>query len=91
MTAELAAQAKAALGDLLVGLAMTATRFFIDLVKKETQIEAYLPINKAGAIVRDSPLVMLLPAATALLIVVSAPTTSRWTVMLDVLLYLSRL
>jgi hypothetical protein len=93
MTAEIGVQAsafayaEAAFGALLVGVAMTVTRFFIELVKKETEIGAHLPISKAGAIICDSLLVMLFPAMTALLIVVAGLTTSQWTMMLDVLLY----
>jgi hypothetical protein len=93
MTAELSVQpgqfgyAKAALGALVVGLAMTVTRIFVEVVKKDTEIGAHLPIHKAGAILRDSALVMLFPAATALLIVVAAMMTARWTVLLDVVLY----
>jgi hypothetical protein len=93
MTAELSVQpgefgyAEAALGALVVGLAMTVTRIFVEVVKKDTEIGAHLPIHKAGAIVRDSALVMLFPAATALLILVAAMVTARWTVLLDVILY----
>jgi hypothetical protein len=94
MTAELSVQpgefgyAEAALGALLVGLAMTVTRIFVEVVKKDTEIRTHMPIRKAGAIIRDSLLVMLFPAATALLIVVAALMTARWTVLLDVVLYL---
>jgi hypothetical protein len=95
MTAELAVQpsefsyTEAALGALLTGFAMTVTRIFVEVVKKETEIGAHLPIGKAGAIVRDSLLVMLFPATTAVLIVVAALTTTRWTALLDAVLYLS--
>src|SRR5258708_5953312 len=95
MTAELSLQggefgyAEAAVGALLVGLAMTVTRIFIELVKKETEIGAHLPIGKSGAIVRDSALVMLFPAMTALAVVVAALITAKWSVFLDLLLYLS--
>ena len=68
---------------------MTVTRIFIELVKKETEIGAHLSIGKSGAIVRDSMLVMLFPAMTALLVVVAALTTAKWSILLDVLLYLS--
>ena len=95
MTAELSVQggefgyAEVALGALLVGFAMTVTRIFIELVKKETEIGAHLSIGKSGAIVRDSVLVMLFPAMTALLVVVAALITAKWSILLDVLLYLS--
>jgi hypothetical protein len=95
MTAELSVQsdefgyAEAALGALLVGVAMTVTRFFIELVKKETEIGAHLPIGKSGAIMRDSVLVMLFPAMTALAVMVAASITAKWSVLLDALLYLS--
>jgi hypothetical protein len=81
MTAELSVQggefghAETALGALLVGFAMTVTRIFIELVKKETEIGAHLSIGKSGAIVRDSMPVMLFPAMTALLVVVAALIT----------------
>jgi hypothetical protein len=94
MTAELSVQAgefgyaEAAFGALLVGFAMTVTRIFIELVKKETEIGAHLPIGKSGAIVRDSALVMLFPAMTALLIVIAGLSTIQWNMLLDVVLYL---
>jgi hypothetical protein len=94
MTAELAMQpiefgyAETALGAFLAGLAMTMTRIFVEVVKKETEIGSHLPIRKAGAIVRDSLFVMLFPAATALVIVAAALSTARWTVVLDLVLYL---
>jgi len=94
MTAELSVQAgelgyaEAVLGALLVGVAMTVARIFVDVVEKETEIGAHLPIRKAGAIIVNSLLVMLFPVATALLIVVAALTTARWTILLDVVLYL---
>jgi hypothetical protein len=94
MTAELSVQAdalghgEAAIGALLVGLAMTVTRLFVEVVKKDTEIGAHLPFRKAGAIIADSLLVMVFPAATALMIVVAGLTTARWAVLLDVVLYL---
>jgi hypothetical protein len=94
MTAELSVQAgelsytEAALGALLVGLAMTIARVFVDVVEKETEIGAHLPIRKAGTIIVNSLLVMLFPAATALLIIAAALTTARWAILLDVVLYL---
>jgi hypothetical protein len=94
ITAELAVQPgefgypEAALGALLVGITMTVTRIFVEVVKKETEIGAHVPIGKAGAIIRVSLLVMLFPTATALLIVVAALTTGQWTALLDVVLYL---
>ena len=66
---------------------MTVTRIFIELVKKETETGAHLSIGKSGAIVRDSVLVMLFPAMTALMVVVAALITAKWSVLLDVLLY----
>ncbi len=94
MTAELAVQpgefsyGEAALGVLLVGAAMTATRIFVEVVKKETEIGAHPPIRKAGAILHDSLLVMLFPAATAILIVIAAWSTAQWQGLLAVVLYL---
>jgi hypothetical protein len=95
MTAELSVgsgrfgYAETALGVLLVGFAMAVTRVFVEVVKKETEIGAHVPIRKAGAIIADSLLVLVFPAVTALLIVVAAVTTVQWRVLLDVVLYLS--
>lgn len=94
MTADLSVQpgrfsyAEAAVGALLVGFAMFATRVFVEVIKKETEIGAHLPIHKAGAIIADALLVMLFPIVTALLIVEAALVTARWTVLIDVVLYL---
>jgi hypothetical protein len=94
MTAELAVQPgefdywEAALGALLVGLAMTVTRIFVEVVKKETEIGAHLPFAKAGAIVRDSLFVMLFPAATAILIVIAALSALPWQALIKEVLYL---
>jgi hypothetical protein len=94
MTAELSVQpgqfsyAETALGALLAGVAMAVARLFVEVVKKETEIGAHLPIVKAGVIMRDSLLVMLFPVATALLIVAAASATAQWTRLLDVILYL---
>jgi hypothetical protein len=94
MTAELAVEpgqlsyVEAVLGALLVGLAMMTTRVFVEVVKKETEIGERLPITKAGMILRDSALVMLFPSITALLIVAAALSTTKWTNLLDLVLYL---
>src|SRR5262245_35623004 len=94
MTAELAVEPgqlsylEAVLGALLVGLAMMTTRVFVEVVKKETEIGERLPIYKAGMILRDSALVMLFPTITALLIIAAALSTTKWTRLLDIVLYL---
>jgi hypothetical protein len=93
ITAELSVRAaefshvETALGAIVVGFAMMATRVFVEVVKKETEIGAHLPLRKAGAIVMDSLLVMLFPAVTALLIVLAALTTESWAALLDSVLY----
>jgi hypothetical protein len=94
MTAELSVQegefgyAESVLGALLVGLAMMVTRIFIEVVKKETEIGAHLPLRKSGAIVRDSALVMLFPAVAALVVMIAALITAKWSLVLNLLLYL---
>ncbi len=94
MTAELPLQpgefgyAEAAVGALFVGFAMYVAHVFVILVKGESEIGSHLPLRGARGIVLDSLLVMLFPAATALEIVVAALTTTRWTVLLDFVLYL---
>ncbi len=94
MTAELSVQpgefgyVEAALGALLVGLAMYVTHIFVMVVKVECDLGAHLPLGKARGIALDSLLVMLFPGVTALLIVAAAVTTARWTALLDLILYL---
>jgi hypothetical protein len=94
MTAELPLQpgefgyAETAIGALFVGLAMYVAHVFVILVKVESEIGSHLPLRGARGIMFDSLLVMLFPAATALEIVVAALTTTRWTVLLDFVLYL---
>jgi hypothetical protein len=93
ITAELSVRAaelshlETALGAIVVGFAMTVTRIFVEVVKKETEIGAHLPLLKAGAIVMDSLLVMLFPVVTALLIVLAALTSESWATLLNSVLY----
>ncbi|HUI97788.1 MAG TPA: hypothetical protein VLX44_18675 [Xanthobacteraceae bacterium] len=94
MTAELSVQpgefpyGEAALGALFVGLAMYVAHVFVLVVKVESELGAHLPLGKARAVALDSLMVLLFPGATALLIVVAALVTARWTVLLDAVLYL---
>jgi hypothetical protein len=93
MTAELPVRAgeyshfETALGAIVVGFAMAVTRTFVEVVKKETELGAHLPLLNAGAIVADSLLVMLFPIVTGLLIVIAALTTESWATLLDSVLY----
>jgi hypothetical protein len=80
--------AEGAAGAVLIGCVMTLTRIFVRVVTKEAEIGAHLPIAEAGAIVRDSILVMLFPAITALVIAVASLTATQSTVLLDIILYL---
>jgi len=80
--------AEATVGAVLIGFAMTLTRIFVRVVTKEAEIGAHLPIAEAGVIVRDSILVMLFPAITALVIAVASLTATQSTVLLDIILYL---
>jgi hypothetical protein len=97
MTVDLAVQpnrlkySEAVLGVLLIGLAMAMTRLFVRLVTKEAEIGSHLKIKESGALLREATLVMLFPAATALLIVVGAWTTTRWPILLDIILYFGAL
>jgi hypothetical protein len=72
---------------LLLGLAMTLTRAFVETVTREAEIGAHLSIKDFGALVRDSLLVMAFPVVTAMLIIGAALATARWTVLLDIVLY----
>lgn len=95
MTVDLAVQPgkltyfEAASGALLIGLAMTMTRMFVIVVTKEAEIGAQLPLRKLGAIGRDASLVMLFPVVTVLLIGVAALVTTRWVILLELILYFS--
>jgi hypothetical protein len=95
LTAELATQpgqldyGEGALGALLVGLAMTVTRIFVEVVKKETEIGAHLGFSKSAALIGDSLLVMVFPVFTALMIVVGGLLKTRSGLLLDVIFYVS--
>jgi hypothetical protein len=93
MTVDLAVQpdrlrySDAVLGVLLIGLAMAMTRLFVRVVTKEAELGAHLPMKESAALIRESMLVMLFPGATALLIFLGAWTTTRWLLLLDIILY----
>jgi|SRR5690349_7257173 hypothetical protein len=72
---------------LLLGIAMTLTRAFVTLVGKEAEIGGHLPLSSYGAIVRDSMLVMVFPVVTDLIIGGAALSTTKWPVLLNVVLY----
>ena len=80
--------AEATVGAVLIGFAMTLTRIFVRVVTKEAESGAHLPIAEAGAIVRDSILVMLFPSITALVVAAAALTATQSMVLLTVVLYL---
>jgi hypothetical protein len=93
MTVDLAVQpdrlryTEAILGVLLIGLAMTLTRLFVRVVTKEAEIGSHIPMKETGALLREALLVMLFPGATALLIATGAWTTTKWPILLDIILY----
>lgn len=93
MTVDLAVQpgrlrySEAVLGVLLIGLAMAMTRLFVRVVTKEAEIGAHLPIKESATLICESMLVMLFPSIAALLILLAAWTTTRWPLLLDVILY----
>ena len=93
MTADLAAQPgkfgyiEAGLGVLLIGLAMTITRFFVKVVTKETELGAHLSVAELVPVMRDSLWVMLFPVITMALIILGALATAGWKVLLDDILY----
>jgi hypothetical protein len=57
------------------------------VISKEAEIGAHLPMKESGVLVRESMLVMLFPSITALLILLAAWTTTRWLILLDIILY----
>jgi hypothetical protein len=93
MTVDLAVQpdrlrySEAVLGVLLIGLAMAMTRLFVRVVTKEAEIGAHLPMKESATLICESMLVMLFPSIAALLILLAAWTTTRWPLLLDVILY----
>jgi hypothetical protein len=95
MTAELAVQpsefgyAETALGAFLAGLAMTVTRIFVEVVKKETELGSHLNVAKTAIVMGDALWVMSFPALTALMILIGALIKTRPGVLLDVVFYLS--
>ena len=95
MTAELAVEPdqvsfdEAALGALLIGLAMMLTRFFVDLVKKETELHAHLGFRRAGALLRASLPVLAFPALVAATLFLAPRFGLNWGALIDLVLYLS--
>lgn len=93
MTVDLAVQpdrlryAEAILGVLLIGLAMAVTRLFVRVVTKEAEIGEHLPMKESATLLLESMLVMLFRSAAAVLILLAALTTTRWPLLLDVILY----
>src|SRR5215831_14166027 len=71
MTAELSVQpgefgyGKAALGAVLVGVAMYVAHVFVFVVKVEAELGSHLPFAKALGVAIDSLMVLLFPGATA--------------------------
>ena len=66
---------------------MAMTRLFVRVVTKEAETGAHLRIKESGTLLRESMLVMLFPSITALLILLAAWTTTRWLILLDIILY----
>jgi hypothetical protein len=95
MTAELAVEPdkvsydEAALGALLIGLAMMLTRFFVDLVKKETELHAHIGWRGAGALLRASLPVLAFPVLVAAMLVFAPRLGLTWGALIDLVLYLS--
>jgi hypothetical protein len=95
MTAELAVAPdevsydEGALGAVLIGLAMMLTRFFVDLVKKETELHAHLGLGKAGALLRASIPVLAFPVLLAAILFFAPRLGLRWSELIDLVLYLS--
>ncbi len=95
MTAELAVEPgevsydEAALGALLIGLAMMLTRFFVDLVKKETELHAHIGLGGAGALLCISLPVLGFPTLVAAMLLFAPRLGLDWGALIDLVLYLS--
>lgn len=79
--------AEIAIYVLLVGLVMTATRIFVKVITRESEIGKHLSFRDSVAIAADGFLVMTFPVVTAAIVVVAALATARWVVLLDSILY----
>jgi|GraSoiStandDraft_16_1057320.scaffolds.fasta_scaffold82708_3 hypothetical protein len=80
---------EAAVGVLLVGLVMVLTRFFVDLVKKETELGEHIGVSGAGALLRAASYAFAFPAPTAAVILIAAALGLRWRALIDLVAYLS--
>ena len=80
---------EAAVGVLLVGLVMVLTRFFVDLVKKETEVGSHIGLRDAGPLLRASSYALAFPALTAAIILIAAALGMRWRSLIDLVAYLS--
>jgi hypothetical protein len=95
LTAEFAVQpgeldyAEAVIGAILVGVGMTATRVFVEVVEKETEIGAHLNFAHAVATIRDSLLVMAFPVLVAIMILIGGLFSPQPGVLLYAITYLS--
>ncbi len=88
VTPEIYPYPEASFGAVLVGVAMTLTRIFVEVVKKETKTGKHLSIHDYCTVVRESMWVMAFPLVVALAILVAGATTARWVVLIDALFYL---
>ena len=66
---------------------MTMTRLFVRIVTREAEIGTHLPAKEWAATTLDSVLVMLFPAFAASVIAAAALATTKWTILLNVILY----
>lgn len=95
MTAELAVEPdkishhEAAVGALLIGLAMMLTRFFVDLVKKETELHAHIGWRGAGTLLRACLPVLAFPMLVAAMLLFAPRLGLNWGALIDLVLYLS--
>jgi hypothetical protein len=95
MSAELGVQPgpftplEAAIGAVLVGLAMALTRLFVEIVKQETELGSHVRVWQALDILRTSMLAMLFPTAVGAWILIGSSLGVRRGFFVDWLPYIS--
>ena len=71
------------------GVAMALTRFFVEVVKKETEQGAHLKLTAAGPLLRRSLYALAFPAVVAVIILIERRLGASGSTIIDTLLYVS--
>ena len=74
---------------IVIGVAMVLTRFFVEVVKKETEQGAHLKLTAAGPPLRQSLYALAFPAVVAVIILIERRLGASGSTIIDTLLYVS--